>query len=167
MKYFTALADATFARAAFCAAGLDLDALRSAGSVDAIKSAISAAKPSVDVEAVLASAKADNDELTSKLAAAEAFKAKAEQLDGIAATLASAGISAESPDKLKEALDARVAQAAVATVAKAGHPGLPEEIVAEPAAAKNGKQSIPRAAFNALIPSEQLKSVRAGVIITD
>lgn len=167
MKYFTALADATFARAAFSAAGLDLDALRSAGNVDAIKSAISAAKPSVDVEAVLASAAADNAELTSKLAAASAFAGKAEEYDKLNSVLTSAGISAESPEKLKEALDARVAQAAVATVAKAGHPGLPEEIVAEPAAAKNGKQSIPRAAFNALIPAEQLKSVRAGVIITD
>lgn len=167
MKYFTALADASFARAAFSAAGLDLDALRAANSIDAIKNAISAAKPSVDAEAAILAAKADNDELASKLAAAESFKAKAEKLDVVSATLASAGISADSPEKLKEALDARVAKEAVATVAKAGHPGLPEEIIAEPAATKNGKQSISRAAFNALIPAEQLKSVRAGVVITD
>ena len=167
MKYFTALADASFARAAFSAAGLDLDALRAANSVDAIKNAISAAKPSVDAEAAILAAKADNDELVSKLAAAESFKAKAEKLDAVSAALASAGISAESPEKLKEALDSRVAQAAVNTVAKAGHPGLPEEIIAEPAATKNGKQSISRVAFNALIPAEQLKSVRAGVVITD
>ena len=124
LKYFSALADAEFARAAFTAAGLDFDALKTAKNTDAIKAAVSAsAKPSAEVaelDAALAEAAKENKILSDKLAALETEKAVADEAEKKKAE------AAKAEDKNLAASEARK------IVALAGHPGVAEKISAEP-----------------------------------
>lgn len=154
MKFFTAVKTATFAEAAFKAAGLDLEAAQAAGNVDAIKSALaaaSAARPtSPDVEQTLAAAAQENKDLSAALAAANESltkaKADAEKFAAASAALKDAGIDASDAAKLKEQIDAKVAKEAAAIVAKSGHAPVADDIVADAeAAAKKAHERAKRA----------------------
>lgn len=164
MKYFSALADAEFARAAFAAAGLDFDALKSAKNTDCLKSALAAGKTSAEAEAILAAAKKENDDLSAQLSAAKKKGDEIEAgrsalaarhtslvtaLDGAGVKLADSDFNAEKPDETAAALKAKIEGAVTKTarlmVAKAGHPGLLDEINADATKPKKPEEKKPEA----------------------
>lgn len=141
MKFFTALADAEFARNAFKAAGLDFDKEIAAKNNDCIKSALAAAKPGEGAESILAAAKTENDELSAKVdsltkSAATRHTEIISAVDALGFKMADA-ISADGKidsAKLDEQKSKIVAKAARDMVAKAGHPGVLDEVPAISAA---------------------------------
>ncbi len=139
MKFFTAIKLATFAESSFKAAGLDLEKLAAAGDVDAIKTALAAkAAPDAEQEKILAAAIEENKELAAKLATAQAAQAKAEAKAKLISTVT--GIAAEgeaSEGEVKAAHELAIAKQARLFMAKAGHPGVADELPAEPTKAKD------------------------------
>lgn len=128
MKFFAAVKLATFADELLKAAGLDLTALAAAGDKDAVKNAITAKSGAAEAEATLADAVKENGELTEKLTAAEKFKGDADKFTTLAAAVKSTGLNPDEPSKLKEQHEAAVAKSARLMVAKAGHPGIFDDI---------------------------------------
>ncbi len=137
MKFFAALKLSTYADAAFKAAGLDLEKLAAANDVDAIKTAVAAkAAPDAEANAAILAAKTENEELTAKLAAAESFKASAETLSVIVTGCEAAGFkpgetktgTALTSATVTENFDLAVAKKARLMVAKAGHPGILDDV---------------------------------------
>ena len=123
MKFFTAVKLATYADAAFKAAGLNLEALAATGDSDAIKSALAAAgksSPSAEAERAISEAVAENAELKAQLSK----------------------VSQELADAKTEVANtkANVAKQAAAIVAKAGHPAVAETIT--PAAVKPATEKV-------------------------
>ena len=95
MKFFAALKNAEFASAAFKAAGLNLDEAVAAGNTDVVKTAL--AKTGPDAEAIISQAKQENDELSTKLIAANGLLATAnEKLKTAEQTAAAQAILAAS-----------------------------------------------------------------------
>lgn len=147
MKYFSALADAAFARLAFTAAGLDFDKAIAAKDADVIKSAIVAGK-NPDAESILSAAKTENDDLKTQLetvtkSSGAKFTALVAAVDGQGfkvadATDADGNVSA---DKLAAQKKLFVAKEARAMVAKAGHPGVLDEIPADAQKPKEAKKT--------------------------
>lgn len=139
MKFFTAVKTASFADAAFKAAGLDLEAAASSGNVDVLKTALAsaaAARPaSPDVEQTLAAAAAENKDLNAALVSANnaltAAKADAEKFAAVSAALKDAGIDASDAAKIKDQIAAKNASAAVTLVARAGHDPIADNIAPE------------------------------------
>lgn len=143
MKFFTALADADFARNAFKAAGLDFDKEIAAKNTDCIKAALAAAKPGEGAESILAAAKTENDELIAKVdsltkSAAARHTEIITAVDALGFKMADAISDDGKIDsaKLDEQKSKIVAKAARDMVAKAGHPGVLDEVPADPAAKK-------------------------------
>ena len=144
MKYFTALADAAYARTAFAAAGLDFEKLSAAKDTDAIKTAL-AAKPSPEAEgesvkalaAAESKAKAAND-------LAESLKANLDSLEkeheALGNSIKAIGLNPEdSAEKIEAAHKAAVAKSAREMVAKAGHPGVLDDPLLDPLSKKEEK----------------------------
>lgn len=141
MKYFSALADAEFARAAFAAAGIDFESAKSAKNTDCLKAALAAAKANSEAETILAQAKQENDELAGRVGELEAAQTIATATvtnltaaitanTGVTVTIAADGtINAEA---IKTAHDAKVTKAARDMVARAGHPGLLDDPAIDP-----------------------------------
>lgn len=148
MKFFTALADAEFARNAFKAAGLDFEKESAAKNTDAIKSALAAAKPGEGAESILAAAKTENDELSAKVdsltkSAAARHTEIISAVDALGFKMADV-ISADGKidsAKLDEQKSKIVAKAARDMVAKAGHPGVLDELPVDATKTKEQKKA--------------------------
>lgn len=164
MSIFSAPKESAFAAAAFTAAGLDFAAAVAANDTEVIKKALASAKASapnasadlVAAEATLKAAAKENEELTAKLAtetqakaaavkAATDAKAEADTAGKLVkAATTFAGVEATTPEDLTKALKAAAGKEGALIVAKAGHPGLEEDVGGKGAATKV-KQNDPAA----------------------
>lgn len=133
MKYFTALEDSGFARSAFAAAGLDFDALKKAKNTNALKDAMQSAVPTSDMgeaDKAIEAAVKENGELKEQLAGLETAGKR------LTASFEAIGIKDTSSDeKIAEQQKLNVAKHAREMVARAGHPGIVDEI--DPASTKS------------------------------
>lgn len=138
MKFFAALSDAEFARAAFTAAGLDFDALKTAKNNECIKAALSAVKPVdglAEAEKAITAAVKENGELKEQVVGLETAATR------FAASFKAIGIEDTSSDeKIAEQHKLNVAKAARDMVARAGHPGILEEVDAKSTVSKTAKK---------------------------
>lgn len=146
MKFFAAVKLATFADELLKAVGLDLTALAAAGDKEALKTALAAKSGIAEAESALAEAVKENEELTAKLDAALKFKADADKFVALSAAVKGAGLNPDEPAKIEEQQKAAVAKGARLMVAKAGHPGIIDDIAPEPATKQPKKQKDPNAA---------------------
>lgn len=158
MKLLLSSKIAEFAAKAFSAAGLDLEAARSAGKVSVIADTVAAAKKpgktEEEYEAALKEANAENDAIVEALSKV-GLPVDAALLD------ASGHVDAE---KFSAAFEKAVAKRAVDKIARAGHEPIPENVKADPTKA-SAKASKTMAEFRAMKPGDQAKfcaEVRAG-----
>ncbi len=163
MKYFSALADAEFARAAFTAAGLDFEAFKTAKNTDCLKTAIAAVKPSADAETILAQAAKENEELTSKVGELSgkltAAETNAAQFATLTASLNAAGVKLGTDTdatKVKAAIDLHSATAARNMVARAGHPGLLDDPALDPTKQETVEQKANKAKTEGLTGRDRM-----------
>lgn len=142
MKFFAAVKNAKYAEAAFKAAGLDFEKLAAANDVDAIKTAL-AARPAPDADEGALSAAveenqvlaAQNEELKGKLTDSLRTSEK------LSAVVTAVGLPTDkSAEEIKAAHDLNIAKQARLMVAKAGHPGVDDDVATKPAAKQEAKK---------------------------